>query len=106
MSSCRRMQSRRQARSDSQRLLRHGAAADRWFRQAHHQRRRCRLKTIEVIVTPDGTTRVETRGFAGSSCQDASRFLEQSLGTKHDERMTTEYYQALVNRAQQATEQA
>ena len=64
------------------------------------------MKTIEVIVMTDGSTRVETRGFAGSSCQDASRFLEQSLGTKSDERMTTEYYQALVTRARQATEQA
>ncbi len=50
------------------------------------------MKTIEVIVMPDGATRVETRGFVGS-LPDASRFVEQSLGAKHDERMTTEYYQ-------------
>jgi len=64
------------------------------------------LKKIEVIVSRDGATRVETQGFTGSSCQDASRFLEQALGTKQEERMTTEYYQALVTEAQQAREQA
>lgn len=33
-------------------------------------------KLIEVIVNSDGTTRVETRGFSGGQCQEASRFLE------------------------------
>ena len=39
--------------------------------------------TIEVIVSPTGETRIETKGFAGSSCRDASRFIEQSLGNIH-----------------------
>ncbi len=40
------------------------------------------MKTIELIVSPDGSSRVETKGFAGSDCQQASRFLEQALGQK------------------------
>jgi hypothetical protein len=50
-------------------------------------------RTIEVIVSPKGETRIETRGFAGSSCQQASRFLEQALGTRAAEQLTAEFYQ-------------
>ena len=50
-------------------------------------------KTIEVIISPKGETKLETRGFAGSSCQQASQFLEQALGTKVSEMPTTEFYQ-------------
>lgn len=53
-------------------------------------------RTIEVIVSPNGETRIETRGFAGSSCQVASRFLEQALGTKAAEQLTAEFYQPAV----------
>ena len=60
-------------------------------------------RTIEIIVTPDGKTTVQTRGFVGSSCQDASRFIEQALGQRTDEKLTTEYYQA--GHVQQATQQ-
>ena len=51
------------------------------------------MKTIEVIISPKGETKLETRGFAGSSCQQASQFLEQALGTKVSEMPTTEFYQ-------------
>ena len=50
-------------------------------------------KIIEVIVSPTGETRVETKGFSGSSCQQASQFLEQALGAKVTERLTAEFYQ-------------
>ena len=36
--------------------------------------------TIEIIVSPLGETRLETKGFAGASCQDASHFIEKALG--------------------------
>jgi hypothetical protein len=35
-------------------------------------------RTIEVIVSPKGESKIETRGFAGSLPR-ASRFLEQAL---------------------------
>lgn len=53
-------------------------------------------RTIEVIVSPQGETKIETRGFAGSSCQSASRLLEQALGTRAAERLTAEFYQPAV----------
>ena len=53
-------------------------------------------RTIEVIVSPQGQTKIETSGFAGSSCHEASRFLEQALGTRGSEQLTAEYYQPAV----------
>ena len=50
-------------------------------------------QVIEVIVSPQGETRVETRGFAGSSCRQASQFLEHALGTTTNEKLTAEFYQ-------------
>ncbi len=49
---------------------------------------------IEIIVKPDGHTVVETKGFAGASCRDASRFIEQALGQRQAELMTAEFHQA------------
>ncbi len=50
-------------------------------------------KIIRVIVSPTGETRVETRGFAGAECREASRPFEQALGLRADERLTAEFYQ-------------
>lgn len=51
------------------------------------------MKTIEVIVSPDGKAKVQTKGFSGASCRQASRFLEQALGTQSQERVTAEFHQ-------------
>ena len=52
------------------------------------------MKTIEIIVSPQGESRVETKGFAGSECQEASKSLEQALGAKKGEQLTTEFHQS------------
>ena len=49
-------------------------------------------RTIEIMVAPDGTSTVQTRGFVGSSCQDASRFIEQALGKRTTETLTAEFH--------------
>jgi len=51
-------------------------------------------KVIRVIVGPRGETRVETKGFSGGECREASRFLEQALGQPASEQLTPEFYQA------------
>jgi hypothetical protein len=51
-------------------------------------------KYIEVLIAPDGSTRIETKGFSGSQCQEASRYLEQALGLRSTERLTAEFYAA------------
>jgi hypothetical protein len=50
-------------------------------------------KIIEVIVSPNGETRVETKGFAGTECQRASTFLEQALGNRQSELLTAEFHE-------------
>jgi hypothetical protein len=52
------------------------------------------MKTIEIIVTPEGNSSVQTLGFTGSSCRDASRFIEQALGKRTGEKLTTEFHQS------------
>ena len=52
------------------------------------------MKTMEIIVNPQGKTTVQTLGFTGSSCRDASRFLEQALGERTGEYRTAEFHQA------------
>ena len=49
-------------------------------------------RMIEIIVAPNGSTQVQTKGFTGSSCIQASRFLEEALGKKASERKTPEFY--------------
>jgi hypothetical protein len=51
------------------------------------------MKTIEVIVSPNGQTKLETKGFAGSECRVASKLLEAALGKTTEERLTAEYHQ-------------
>ena len=51
-------------------------------------------RTIEIVITPEGRTSVQTLGFTGSSCRDASRFVEEALGRRLSEQRTAEFYQA------------
>ena len=48
---------------------------------------------IEIIVSPKGEATVTTKGFAGSSCREASKFVEQALGQQTSERLTAEFHQ-------------
>jgi hypothetical protein len=50
-------------------------------------------KTIEITIGPKGETTVQTKGFSGPECRDASRFVEQALGQRTAEQMTAEYFQ-------------
>ena len=59
------------------------------------------MRTIEIIVTPEGQTTVQTKGFQGSSCREASRFIEQAIGNPTGEKLTTEFYQAEAVRQSQ-----
>lgn len=50
------------------------------------------MRTIELVVDPKGQARVETKGFSGPACREASRFVEEALGARVAERMTAEFY--------------
>jgi hypothetical protein len=50
------------------------------------------MKTIEIIVDADGKATVQTRGFAGGECKEASRFVERALGVVVADVPTAEAY--------------
>ncbi len=60
-------------------------------------------RVIEVIISPTGQATVQTKGFSGASCQEASRLLERALGAKTQETLTAEFHQG-ANQQQQLQE--
>ena len=50
------------------------------------------MKTIQITVDSKGQTKVETRGFTGGECQEATKFIEEALGQSTGETLTTEFY--------------
>lgn len=54
------------------------------------------MKTIEILISPEGKTTVQTLGFIGPSCRDASRFIEEALGQRLVDQPTAEFYQQAV----------
>ncbi len=50
-------------------------------------------KVIEITVDPKGEATVQTRGFAGGECREASKFVEQALGQRTAETLTAEFHQ-------------
>ena len=55
------------------------------------------MKRIDLIVSPQGECRLETTGFTGGSCKEASRFLEHALGAVSSEQLTSEYFESQPN---------
>jgi hypothetical protein len=50
------------------------------------------VRIIEVTVSPTGETTVQTKGFLGADCLQASRFLD-ALGVTREDVKTPEFYQ-------------
>ena len=50
-------------------------------------------RIIEVVVSPTGEATVQTKGYAGADCLQASKFLEQALGVTTADRKTAEFYE-------------
>jgi hypothetical protein len=50
------------------------------------------VKTIEITVSSTGQTSIETKGFSGAECRQASKFIETALGQRTDELLTGEFY--------------
>jgi Protein of unknown function (DUF2997) len=50
-------------------------------------------RVIEVIVSPTGEMTVQTKGYVGGDCLQASQFLEQALGAAVADRKTAEFFQ-------------
>ena len=52
------------------------------------------VRIIEVVISPQGETTVQTKGFVGAECLQASKWIEQALGITTGDNKTTEFYQA------------
>ena len=57
-------------------------------------------RIIEVVVSPKGESTIQTKGYSGGECLQASKFLEQALGVVASEQKTGEYYQSIENQQQ------
>lgn len=51
-------------------------------------------KRIVITIDPKGNSQVETKGFAGSECIEASKFVESALGSQANLRTTAEFFQS------------
>ena len=58
------------------------------------------MRIIEITVDTKGQSKVETRGFTGGECRDASRFLELALGRSTGETLTAEFHQSQASNQQ------
>ena len=50
-------------------------------------------QVIDIVVDPRGAATVQTRGFTGGECREASKFVAQALGQTTAETLTAEFYQ-------------
>ena len=55
-------------------------------------------KVIEIVVSPMGETVLQTKGFTGGDCRDATRSLEEALGVRSSEKLTGEFYRSTHQR--------
>jgi hypothetical protein len=48
---------------------------------------------IELLFTPDGQVRLETRGLKGKTCVEETAALEKAIGKVERRTRTAEFYQ-------------
>lgn len=58
-------------------------------------------RIIEVTVSPKGEVTLQTKGFKGEQCREATRGLEAALGVRTGEQLTDEFHATAAN-AQEA----
>lgn len=53
-------------------------------------------ETIRITIPPTGTVTVETDGFVGRDCEEATRPIERELGVVSERERKPEYYRRRV----------
>jgi hypothetical protein len=51
------------------------------------------MEELEIVIEPDGTTRIHVKGIRGARCLDVTRRIEEALGEVIDRKYTSEYYE-------------
>jgi len=59
--------------------------------------------TIEIIISPAGEINIEAVGFKGPDCEQATRYLEEALGTAGKTIKKPEFHQKHRQKLQQKT---
>jgi hypothetical protein len=60
---------------------------------------------IDVWISPEGAITIDAVGYTGSSCEEATRFLETALGTVGRKQRTRDYYRRQSNQNQNSDQQ-
>ena len=50
------------------------------------------MKKITVMFGPEGQIQIEAHGYKGKSCEDATKFLAEALGTEKDTKHKIEWF--------------
>jgi hypothetical protein len=51
------------------------------------------MKTIDILINPDGQLTISATGFSGPDCEKATAFLEQALGQLTAKQRKPEWHQ-------------
>ena len=60
---------------------------------------------IDVWISPEGKITIDAVGYTGNTCEEATTFLEQALGTVGRKQRTRDYYRREQNRQSNQQEQ-
>ena len=52
---------------------------------------------IDVWISPEGAITLDAVGYTGKTCEEATKFLEESLGTVGRKQRTRDYYRRQNN---------
>ena len=52
------------------------------------------MKQIKILYGPNGEIEIEAVGYQGKGCKDATKFLEDALGTEKDTKQKAEWFLA------------
>ena len=59
---------------------------------------------IDVWISPEGAITIDAVGYTGSSCEEATAFLEQALGTVGRRQRGRDYYRSSAQRNQNSNQ--
>ena len=49
-------------------------------------------KQIKILYGPNGEIEIEAVGYKGKGCKEATKFLEEALGTERDSKQKAEWF--------------
>ena len=50
------------------------------------------MKQIKILYGPNGEIEIEAMGYKGKGCKEATKFLEDALGSERDTKQKAEWF--------------